>query len=122
MENPNTGNSRRLLCLGGDRGSEDTKRQRDDEGKLSARLHFRLTSPRQDPYINMHPFSKSPNALLGWIPDDGPLRPTTTAIDVSVQPSRPQWHSESASQSPRYPPIQASQRCEPCERTYPRPA
>src|SRR3989442_5653955 len=33
-------------------GAEGTKRERDDEGERSARLHFRQTSPRQDPRIN----------------------------------------------------------------------
>ena len=58
MKNPNAGNPRRLLSPGGDRGSEGTKRERDDEGERSARLHFRQTSPRQDPRINIGPFSR----------------------------------------------------------------
>ncbi len=58
MENPDAGSPRRLLCPRGDRNGEDTKRQRNDEGQRAARLHLRHTSPRQDPRINIGPFSR----------------------------------------------------------------
>jgi len=79
MENPDAGSPRRLLCPRGDRGGEDTKRQRNDEGQRAARLHVGQTSARQDPRINIGPFSQ---VAERWRP--AASRPTRVCLDAMI--------------------------------------